>query len=290
MHKPEVVSEKIATLGEGPVWDEERGTLYWLDIVAGRILSYDPDSGREEEVEVGQMIGAISLRAGGGLLGALHRGFYFVDPTDGRTTAIVNPQTPGAGTRFNDGACDPAGRFWAGTMGLAEEENAGNLYCLEPDCTVRTVLENVTISNGIAWTGDGRRMYYIDTATRRVDAFDYDVASGSVSNRRTAVLIPEQTGYPDGMAIDAEDRIWVAHWQGARVTRWDPESGALLATVELPVARPTALTFGGSDLRTLYVSTARIGLSEGELHGRPDAGRLFAFRTEVPGLPGARFG
>ncbi len=289
MHKPEVVSQKWATLGEGPIWDEERGVVYWLDIVAGRVLSYAPDSGQEAEVEVDQMIGAIALRAGGGLVAAMRHGFYFVDPKTGGTEFVVNPQEPGSGTRFNDGACDPGGRFWAGTMDLNEEPNAGSLYCLEPNREVTTVLHPVTISNGIVWTKDQKRMYYVDTATNRVDAFDYNVDTGTVSNRRPAVEIPKGTGFPDGMAIDVEDKIWVAHWEGSRVTRWDPATGNLLATVELPVDRPTSMTFGDPDRKTLYVSTARIGLSETELQAQPDAGHLFAFRTDVPGPLGNRF-
>ena len=287
--KATAVSKKTATLGEGPIWDERSGLVYWLDIIAGRIFSYDPATKAEGEIDVGQMVGVIGLREGGGFVAGLHHGFFFVDATTGATTPIVDPQEPGAETRFNDGAVDPAGRFWAGSLSLNDETEACHLYRLGTDGSVETVLDKVTISNGIAWSSDHRRMYFIDTPKGRVDAFDYDADSGSISNRRAVVEIPEGTGYPDGMTIDAEDKIWVAHWDGWRVTRWDPENGRLLDTIELPAARPTSCVFGGPDLRTLFISTARMGLSEEQLGAQPDAGRLFALEPGNLGLPPFRY-
>ncbi|MFP4432529.1 MAG: SMP-30/gluconolactonase/LRE family protein [Spirochaetaceae bacterium] len=283
------VSRESATLGEGPIWDERAGLVYWLDILAGRIYSYDPATKAEGHIDVGQMVGVIGLREGEGFVAGLHHGFFFVDAVTGETTPIVDPQEPGADTRFNDGAVDPAGRFWAGTLSLKDEAEACRLYRLDTDGSVETVLDKVTISNGIVWSSDHRRMYYIDTPTGRVDAFDYDADTGSIANRRTAVEIPEGSGYPDGMAIDADDKIWVAHWDGWRVTRWDPENGRLLDTIELSVARPTSCVFGGPDLRTLFISTARMGLSEKELEAQPDAGRLFALEPGAAGLPPFRY-
>jgi sugar lactone lactonase YvrE len=289
--KATAVSKKTATLGEGPIWDERSGLVYWLDILAGRIFSYDPATKAEGQIDVGQMVGVIGLweGEGDGFVAGLHHGLFFVDAKTGATTPIVDPQEPGAETRFNDGACDPSGRFWAGTLSLKDAAGACHLYRLETDGSVETVLDGVTISNGIVWSSDHRRMYFVDTPTGRVDAFDYDAATGSIGNRRTAVEIPEGTGYPDGMTIDAEDKIWVAHWDGWRVTRWDPENGRLLDTIELPVARPTSCVFGGPNFRTLFISTARMGLSEEELAAQPDAGRLFALKPESVGLPPFRY-
>lgn len=287
--KATAVSKETATLGEGPIWDERASLVYWLDILSGRIFSYDPATGAEGQTDVGQMVGVIGLREGEGFVAGLHHGFYFVDANTGATTPIVDPQEPGAETRFNDGAVDPAGRFWAGTLSLKDEAEACHLYCLKSDGSVETVLDKVTISNGIVWSSDHKSMYYIDTPTGRVDVFDYDEDTGAITGRRTAVEIPEGAGHPDGMTIDAEDKIWVAHWDGWRVTRWDPREGRLLATVELPVARPTSCAFGGPDLGTLFISTARMGLSDEELREQPDAGRLFALKPGSAGLPPFRY-
>jgi sugar lactone lactonase YvrE len=203
---------------------------------------------------------------------------------------IADPEAHLPGNRFNDGKCDPAGRFWAGTMRIAEDQvGAGSLYCLDRDLTVRKMWEGITIANGIAWSSDAKTMYYIDTPTCAVAAFDYDLATGSIANRREIIRTPKEAGFPDGMTIDAEGMLWVAYWQGWRVVRWDPSTGEMLATVELPVERVTAPWFGGPNLDELYITTARIGLSDEARAQQPLAGSLFRARVGVAGLPAFEF-
>ena len=290
MTKPRVVSEGAGTLSEGPVWDGQEGRLYWIDIIEGRIYRLDPAAQRQESMSVGQYVGAVALRRDEGLVGALQHGFYLIDFNEGQLKPVADPEADDPGTRFNDGACDPQGRFWAGTMSLEDTPNAGSLYRLNPDTGVTRVLEGVSISNGIAWSADSRRMYYIDTPTRRIDVFDVDPDSGDIRNRRPVVSVPEGMGFPDGMTIDAEGKLWVALWDGWRVCRWDPDSGELLQEIELPAQRVTACAFGGPDLQTLFVTTARLGLSEAERAAQPEAGYVFAVDVGVRGTLKHRFG
>jgi sugar lactone lactonase YvrE len=190
---------------------------------------------------------------------------------------------------MNDGKCDPAGRFWAGTMALDERPRAGALYRLDPDGAVHTMLRDVTISNGLDWSDDGRTMYFIDSPTQTVDAFDFDVATGSIANRRTVVRIPIEHGTPDGLALDSDDGVWVSLWGGGAVHRYTA-TGTLDAIVHVPTPFPTSCTFGGDDLGDLYITTAWIQLAADERAGQPHAGSLFHVRSGARGRPANRFG
>jgi sugar lactone lactonase YvrE len=192
------------------------------------------------------------------------------------------------GNRMNDGACDAAGRFWAGTMALDERPHAGALYRLDPDLTVHTMLTEVTISNGIDWSLDGRRMYYVDTPTRRIDVFDFDVAAGAIANRRTFVEVPADAGLPDGLTVDAAGFVWVALWGGAALRRYGAD-GTLERVVPLPVTHPTSCAFGGAALDELYVTSARIALTAEERKRQPQAGGVFRVRPGVAGRPANLF-
>lgn len=221
---------------------------------------------------------------------ALHHGFASLDLETEELTIIHDPEAHLPGTRFNDGKCDPAGRFWAGTMSLGSDPpGAGSLYVMDTDLSVRRALEKVTISNGIVWSLDHSTMYYIDTPTREVSAFDYDIETGAISNRRAAVTIPEGYGSPDGMAIDVEGMLWVAVWGSSEVSRWDPTSGELLQTISVPATQVTACAFGGPDLDQLYITTARIRLDEQALADQPHAGGLFRARPGVRGVEAYEF-
>ena len=286
----ELILDAQATLGEGPVWHARRQQLYWVDIDAGLVHVYDPAEGTDTAIDVGQMVGCMAPRRAGGLVLALHHGFALLNLKNGALTPLADPEAHLPDNRFNDGKCDPAGRFWAGTLSLSRTPQAAALYCLETDLTVRRVLEGVTTSNGIAFSLDGTRMYYIDTPTLRVDAFDYDLAAGTIGNRRTVIQFPEGVGRPDGMTIDEEGFLWIAHWDGGRVTHWDPHQGTLLDTIELPVARVTSCTFGGRNLDELYITTARVGRTPDQLAGEPHAGGLFLARPGVSGVEAHEFG
>jgi sugar lactone lactonase YvrE len=189
---------------------------------------------------------------------------------------------------MNDGKCDAAGRFWAGTMAFDYRRGAGALYRLDPDGRVHTMVRDVTISNGLDWTDDGRRMYYIDTPTKSIDVFDFDLASGAIASRRSLVQVPDGQGFPDGMTLDAEGGIWVALFRGGVVRRYTPD-GALDREIRLPVTQPTSCAFGGRDLRDLYITTAANTLSPEERARQPHAGGVFRCRPGVQGRPANRF-
>lgn len=232
----------------------------------------------------GQMIGTVVPAESGNLIIALEKGFYQFNPATGSKQFIANPEQDIYGNRFNDGKCDPAGRFWAGTMSLNGESKAGALYRLDPDSSVHKMIDNVSVSNGIVWSTDHRRMYYIDTPTHEVVVWEYNNETGEISNPQTAIKIPEGMGFPDGMTIDAEGNLWIALWNGSAVGCWNPESGELLRTIDVPAKNVTSCAFGDKDLGTLYITTARIGTREEELEKFPHAGGLFKVRPGVKGV------
>jgi len=285
---PEAVVSPGVELGEGPAWDDRRGVLVWVDIWAGRVHAYDPRSGLDEAVDVGQPVGAAVPRESGGYALAVQDGFALLDP-DGTVTSVAKVEDDIPGNRMNDGKCDRHGRFWAGTMAADQRPGAGALYRLDPDLSVTTVLTDVTISNGLAWSLDDTTMYFIDTPTQGVDAFDYDAVTGELENRRRVIDVPEEAGSPDGMALDEEGLLWVALFGGGAIRRYSPD-GALEGVVELPATKTTSCAFAGPDLDDLYITSAHERLSAEELAGQPLAGALFRHHPGVRGLPTERFG
>jgi sugar lactone lactonase YvrE len=252
-----------AMLGEGPCWDGATGALYWVDIPADRVHRLDGD-GAHRSWDVGQTAAAVVLRSSGGLVLAARDGFLTLDPVTGTVASLVTLGLP-EDCRLNDGACDQAGRFFAGSMADDEAPGRGTLYCLDPDHSVAEVIPQVTISNGIGWSPDGGRMYYVDSATRRVDVMDYDPATGAIADRRLLAAIDAGDAMPDGLAVDTEGCVWVALWDGGAVLRFGPD-GRLRHSLELPVPRVTSCAFGGPDLETLYITTAAgPGCSGGDL-------------------------
>jgi sugar lactone lactonase YvrE len=271
-HRAEVAVRAQAALGEGPTWDAAAGRLIWLDILGARIHTWAPDSGRRTVRTTGQHVGAVKPRAGGGLVLNLRDGIGLLD-ADGAFRWLHHE--PVAGRRANDAAVAPDGALWAGTMRYDEAPGGGTLTRYAADGTARTVLPDVTVSNGTGWSPDGRLMYYTDTPTRRVDVFDF--ADGRATGRRPFAEIEEGAGFPDGLTVDAEGCVWVALWDGAAVRRYTPD-GRLDRVLDLPVPRVTACAFGGPGLTDLYVTTARVGLAAppplaGSLLVLPDAGR-----------------
>jgi sugar lactone lactonase YvrE len=204
--------------------------------------------------------------------------------------AIVNPESHLPGNRFNDGKCDPAGRFLAGTMDNAENEASGSLYSYSPGGTLQTLLTGVRISNGLTWSPDYRTFYHIDTPTRQVTAFEYDPVTGNIANPRPAVTVPSELGWPDGMTSDAEGMLWVAMWGGAKLTRWDPATGQLLEAIPIPALNVTSCVFGGPHLTDLYITSARKGMMAEQLAKYPLSGGLFRIRTNSQGMPTFAFG
>ena len=285
--RPEIAIDSRATLGEGPVWDEQRQLLLWLDILPGLVHRFDPATGSDDAFRVGKPVGSAGLRRGGGLVLAVEDGFALLDK-DWQRVAQAVVEHPGPRARFNEGKCDPAGRFLAGAMAYDLTPGAGSLYRLDPDLTVTKLLDGVTISNGLTWSADGTTMYYIDSPTQGVDAFDYDPGTGRLANRRRIVDIPAAAGLPDGMTIDAEGCLWVALYGGAAVHRYTPE-GRLDTTLSFPGTNITCPVFGGPRFGLLYVTSARDGLDERQLAAQPHAGAVFTADVGAQGLPGLRF-
>jgi sugar lactone lactonase YvrE len=281
----ELVEDTRSNLGEGAIWNPVTNQLYWVDIT-GKILNiYTPRLGVNHELYTGQMIGTVVPAQSGMVVVALQSGFYYLDPATGTKSFIANPEEEKPENRFNDGKCDPAGRFWVGSMSTEAKPGRGTLYRFDPDSTISRMVENVSVSNGIAWSNDHTRMYYVDTPTRVVSGYDYDNVSGSIRNGKPVIEIPDGMGYPDGMTIDSDGNLWICLWGGGMVGCWNPETGDLLRTISVPAKNVTSCAFGDDDLGTLYITTARVDTSEDELKKYPYAGSLFKVRPGVTGVP-----
>jgi len=287
--KPELLFDAKAYLGEGPVWDAHTQTLCWVDIFAKRIYA-----GAEVLIELDGYVGCIAPRQSGGLIVASSRvddgRFSFanveIDPVQ---TALLSTLTDEPiGNRFNDGKCDPRGRFIAGTMNLNETDPTGSLYSFDGSSTEK-LLGNVTISNGMAWSPDYKTFYYIDTPTREVCAFDYDLETGSIANPRVTIYVPESLGWPDGMTSDRDGNLWIAMWGGAKVTRWNPNTGELLEQISVPAMNVSSCVFGGKSMNELYLTSARKGLDKAMLKQYPLTGGVFRLETNVEGMPTFEF-
>ena len=288
--KLEIVVNQTCLLGECPIWDAKRKVICWIDILNGEIHEYSPEQKKHKIIQVQEMIGSLAVCTNGNFIAALQNGFAFIDRASGEVKKIANPENHLPGNRFNDGKCDPEGRFWAGTMSLSEEPNAGSVYIVEKNLSITKRIESVTISNGMVWSVDHQIFYFIDTPTFEVMAYDYDKYTGRISNKRTIIKIANEDGYPDGMAIDNEGMLWIAHWDGWQVTRWNPNSGEKLCCIELPVTRVTSCTFGGENLQDLYITSAKVGLAKEELEKQPLAGSLFVMRNcGFKGMPAFEF-
>jgi sugar lactone lactonase YvrE len=266
-------------LSEDPGWHEERQELLWVDVL-GRCfhratLTAD---GRPDQVHttvLDRHVGAVAPVGSGGYVVAAGQGFLFVDE-DGSVSELAQPEAGHVEVRMNDGACDPQGRFWAGTMAYDESPGAGTLYRLELDGRCSTVLTGLTISNGIGWSPDGETMYLSDSGNGVVEAFDFDGTTGALTGRRTLVRVDRSGVAPDGLTVDQQGDLWVGLYGGWAVNRYRPD-GSLRATVHMPVAQVTSCAFGGHDRRTLFVTTGRERLEEEDaLEVQPDAGRMFA--------------
>jgi sugar lactone lactonase YvrE len=276
--KAEQVTGPVAFHGEGPVWSSRWGGLRWVDMLAGDVLQLTED-GSVLRRHVADVAAALRPRRGGGAVIGVRRGFALEDP-DGSVTHLPELWS-GDDVRMNEGTCDPDGRFLCGTMAYDERPGAGSLFRLDPDRTVTVVLEGVTISNGLEWSPDGTRAYYVDTPTREISVFDYDGA-GELHDRRPFASVDAM---PDGLTVDADGGVWVALYDGRAVQHFGPD-GTRGAQVRVPEGRVTACTFGGEDLDRLFITTSREGVSPAE---EPSAGSLHVADVGVRGLPAREF-
>ena len=281
MITPQPIGSHVSQWGEGPLWHGNR--LLYVDIEAHKIVAFDPKSGQESIWDVGQRVGTVVPRAQGGLVWAGDDGFFFFDEQSGASTAIADPEPDLPDNRFNDGKCDPAGRFWAGTICLKKQPE-GALYVLHTDLRVEKKFGPVTNSNGIIWSKDASTMFYIDTPSKKIRAFDFDRATSAISNERVIWDTSADASSPDGMTIDSEDRLWIAFCHGGKVLCFDPATRKVEEQIDFPCVETTACAFGGDDLGDLYITTGlKPGLDE------PLAGRLFVCRPGAKGVPSDSF-
>jgi len=273
----EVAFDAGARLGEGPIWSVTEQVLYWLDIERRSVHRFDPVTGADDSVDVGEMPGALVLRGSGGAVLAVESGFAVCGGWPFRPSPLAEVDGDRPDLRMNDGACDSRGRFWAGTMRKDAAGADGALYRLDPTGEVTRMLEAVGISNGIAWSPDDTLMYYVDTPTHAVDVFDFDPEDGSIANRRRLVDVDPADGDPDGLVCDSDGCLWLALWNGHAVRRYAPD-GKLIGIVDVPTARVTKCAFGGPDLDDLFITTAGGGDA-----AEPHAGALFHVRTGFVG-------
>lgn len=272
-------------LGEGPLWVPDSGLLYWLDIFKSEVWNYQPASRKLETLTVNPAITALGRRATGGFVTATLKGFAFWDGRSEDLQMTANPEETKAGLSFNDGAVDPGGRFWAGT--ISREPNA-SLYRFDPDGSVHLMETGMIVSNGIGWSPDQRTMYFTFTRRKTIYAYDYDPRSGAIENRRAFIHSSSEPGVPDGLAVDQEGFIWSSRCGGWKVIRYDPK-GVPEREIRLPTQCPTSCAFGGEGFDVLFITTSLSLVPENERPNQPLAGNLFYMESQIPGLPEPEF-
>jgi sugar lactone lactonase YvrE len=274
-------------LGEGPYWDDRVGELLRVDITHGLIHAWDPASGTQRTHRIGAEVSAVVPRqdAAGHVVAAGHALLLRDDHSE---QALATVEHGRSDNRFNDCKCDPQGRLWAGTMSKRRTPGTAALYRLEAGHAIERVIAGTTLSNGLAWSPSGDCMYFVDSTTQRIDAFDFDAATGAITSRRPFAEIDPDDGLPDGITVDAEGGIWVCLFGGAAIRRYGPD-GERSASIPLPTTNPTSPVFGGPDLSTLYITTARHRLTAAQLAAEPLAGAVLTLDAGVRGLPGNRF-
>jgi len=282
----EVAARGADRLGECPLWDERESMLWWVDSRWPALKRFDPATGAVMMQVLPEVVGSIAFRDQGGLLAATKSGLHVLDGSGGALEPRANPEAHLPENRFNDGRCDRAGRFWAGTMCDARRDPTGSLYRFDADFACVKLRNAIIIPNGLAFSPDNRTMYFADTNRHTIWAWDYDLASGAATHER--VFADTGAGRPDGSCVDADGGLWNAQYGGGRLVRYAP-TGKVDRVVEVPVANPTCCAFGGDDLGTLYVTTATQRLSPDDLAQQPLAGSLLALRPGVKGLPEGRF-
>ena len=289
----ECVLHSDATVGESPVWHIAEQRLYWIDIQGKQIHRFDPATRTDESFELPEIVTCIQLRAKGGLVLTLKKHFAFFNPDSNHLQKLASVEEDLPQNRFNDGKCDPQGRFWAGTMDVKDwKKPSGNLFRMDADRTVSKMQSQVICSNGSGWSPDGRTMYYTESFRYAIFAYDFDPASGTISNRRTFAEIDANDrnagGFPDGMTVDAEGFVWSNQVGVGKIVRYDPQ-GNIERIVQMPVPRATDCTFGGKNLDTLYITSARETMTPAQLQQAPLSGSLFAIDAGVRGLPPTLF-
>jgi sugar lactone lactonase YvrE len=279
-----------AIVGESPLWHMQERRLYWVDIQGKEVHRFDPATARNETFSLPDIVTCLAFRKQGGLVLTLRKNFAFFDPDSGKLEMLASVEADKPDNRFNDGRVDPQGRFWAGTMGnTAWDQPVGSLYRFDPDQTLTRMQSNVACSNGTAWSPDGRIMYYTESFRYAIFAYDFDASTGTLTNRRVFAAVDRQLGaFPDGLCVDAEGGVWSNQVGIGRVVRYDP-AGNITCEIQLPVPRACGCAFGGDDLQTLFITSARETMTTQDLQKAPLSGSLFAVKTGMKGLPAIAF-
>jgi sugar lactone lactonase YvrE len=279
-----------ALLGEGAFWNHKSQEFYWVDILGKTVNVYNPKNKSNRAFPLPFRVGTVVPQTDSTAVVALDNGIYVLNLYNNLLTKLSDVEEDIPNNRFNDGKCDPNGNLWVGSMRLDETIPAAALYKVAPDGSTTKMLENITISNGIVWTKDGETMYYIDTPTGTIRGYDFDKSTSTISNERIVVEVSPDDGYPDGMAIDEQDMLWVGLWNGNAVARYNPRNGKLLNKIEVPAHNVTACAFGGEDLDILYITTAKTDMTEEESANYPLAGSIFSVKPGVKGVNSHFFG
>lgn len=272
-----------ALLGEGPMWSTRDQALFWVDILTPAVHRHDPASGIDTQTPLGTMVSMAVPQVSGGLLLATPGGLMAFRPEDGSLQLVAHPEAGRSGQRYNDGKCDRLGRLWIGSMDMGAAPNRGALYRVDPDGSAQRMDSGFTVPNGLGFSPDNTRLYFTDTFRKTVYEYDFDLAAGTIAQRRPLIVFDAEDGKPDGLTVDSEGCLWVAVWDAWRVSRFSPQ-GEELMRIRLPVPRPTSCGFGGPTLQTLYVTSASVRLSGEALAAAPLSGALFAL--EIPGVRG----
>ncbi|MDC8004232.1 SMP-30/gluconolactonase/LRE family protein [Aureisphaera galaxeae] len=279
-----------AELGEGAFWNHKTQEFYWVDILGKQLHIYNPETKKNRSFPTPSLIGTVVPKNDSLALVALEDGVYMLNTVNGSLAILSDVEKELTINRFNDGKCDPNGNLWVGSMHLEQSEPKGSVYKIDEQGKTEKMIDSVTISNGIVWTSDHKTMYYIDTPTATIRAYDYDVETATISNERAVVTVDPKDGFPDGMAIDSEDMLWVGMWNGNAVARFNPKTGALISKIEVPAHNVTACAFGGPNLNVLYITTASVDMTEAEKEQYPLAGSIFVANPGVAGVKSDFFG
>lgn len=271
-------------LGEGPIWHTERKCCYWVDIEGGILFEYHWINRSTRSWTFDYQVTMVCPGQNNSLILGLNGGIGRFDPESEKLEYILDIETKHKDIRCNDGACDSKGRLWIGSMHKEFKQGAGALYLIDKDLKINKVLGNLTISNGLAWSPDNSRLYFIDSPTRVVQSFIFSEETGEIQFEKNAIEIPSELGIPDGMTIDQEGMLWIAHWGGSGIYRWNPYDGSLLDKIEIPAPYVTSCTFAGENLDHLVITTAKGDLNQADLAKYPESGNTFWLKLEVKGF------
>ncbi|MDY4610716.1 MAG: SMP-30/gluconolactonase/LRE family protein [Sphaerochaetaceae bacterium] len=279
------ISDITSSLGESPVWDPRTNRLYWIDYTEKKINWHDPETGDTSTFQLDVTPGCVAPTEYGKLLVGYRHEIGLFDMESEQLTTLFAPEAGKDYNHFNDGKCDAAGRFWLGSITETQDWPGAAFYRIEGRTNCKMMFDNVTTSNGLAWSPDNGTFYYIDTMTYSVAAFDFNLDTGELKNKRTIIDFRPETGRPDGMTIDAEGFLWIAHWNGGQISRWNPNTGICLARLPVPAYNVTSCYFGGPALDRLYITSASVETGETEFKQYPLSGRTFVIEPGVSGLP-----